>query len=481
MIQAPSHTPLADLVATGVRSEYYASAAHCQAVAKRILDALSGGHFVLLTGDPPANPQGLSAALREAAGPLSSVITIACGPAPRRKDLKRILTATAKPKTGSPICILENFGRLSDEQIQDLCKGTPHSEPIKPPAVLLAQTDFLPRLEHPALHFLRDQIAARLQFQELSDDETIAVVHSRLLSLQTRRIKARGFRYGVVVGVVASAAVLAISLGAVALYSAAGPAGRPPVAAERISWASKAASTSGSVDEVAISEDKISVESREAGSNPDPASAPAAVPPSTVAPQPATIADQNINTLTAVAEPAAGSGLAAAAPSSGSEPIAGSGISAAAPSSGSEPIAKSSISAAAPSSEPEPVAVSRPAAAAPPVVSEPAASSRLSATAIRELLARGDAFLEAGDIASARSYYERAADAESGSAALRMGATFDTVFALRPSLGAFRADPDQALFWYRRARELGVGEAEQRIKALETPPAVGLYSWPSSK
>jgi len=144
MIQAPSHTPLADLVATGVRSEYYASAAHCQAVAKRILDALSGGHFVLLTGDPPANPQGLSAALREAAGPLSSVITIACGPAPRRKDLKRILTATAKPKTGSPICILENFGRLSDEQIQDLCKGTPHSEPIKPPAVLLAQTDSYP-------------------------------------------------------------------------------------------------------------------------------------------------------------------------------------------------------------------------------------------------------------------------------------------------------------------------------------------------
>jgi hypothetical protein len=464
MIQAPSHTPLADLIATGVRSEYYASAAHCQAVAKRILDALSGGHFVLLTGDPPANPQALSAALREAAGPVSSVITIACGPAPRHKDLKRILTATAKPKTVSPIFVLENFGRLSDEQIEDLCKGTPHSEPIKSPAVLLAQTDFLPRLEHPALHFLRDQIAARLQFQEVGDDETIAVVHSRLLSLQTRRIVARDFRYGVAVGVVASAAVLAISLGAVALYSAAGPAGRPPVAAERVSWVSKAASTSSdSVDEVAISEDKIRVESREADSNPDPASAPVDVPPSTVAPQPTTIVDQSINTLPAVASSATGSQFSNAAPSAVAKPGTGSGIS-----------------AAAPPSESEPVAVPRPAAAAPRVVSEPAASSRLSATAISELLARGDAFLEAGDIASARLYYERAADAENGSAALRMGATFDTVFALRPYLGAFRADPDQALFWYRRARELGVGEAEQRIKALETSTAVGPHPRPSS-
>jgi len=67
MIPAPSHVPLADLAATGVHSEYYASAAHYQAIAKRILGALRGGHFVLVTGDPPADPQALSAALRDAA------------------------------------------------------------------------------------------------------------------------------------------------------------------------------------------------------------------------------------------------------------------------------------------------------------------------------------------------------------------------------------------------------------------------------
>jgi hypothetical protein len=62
-----------------------------------------------------------------------------------------------------------------------------------------------------------------------------------------------------------------------------------------------------------------------------------------------------------------------------------------------------------------------------------------------------------------------------------MGATFDTVFTRRAFLGAFTADPQKALFWYRRARELGVGEAEQRITALETSPAVEPHSRPSSK
>jgi hypothetical protein len=449
MIPAPSHVPLADLVATGVRSEYYVSAAHYQALAKRILGASRGGHFVLLTGDPPADPQALSAALGDAAGPGSSVITIACGPELSRKDLKRILTATAKPKTASPITILENFGRLSDEQIEDLCKGTPYSEPIQPPAVLLAQTDFLPRLEQPALHFLRDQIAARLHFQDVGDDEAIAIVHSRLLSLQPRRIEARGFRYSVV-GVVVSATILAISIGGLALYS--GPDSRPPVAAERVRLASEATSRSDPVDELAINEDKISVEWKEAGPNRDPASALVAVPPSTPAPQPTTIADQSDNTRPPVSAPRP----SAAVPSAVAEPAAGSGLSAAAPPAVSEPIAGSRLSTAA-----------------LPAVSEPAASNRLSATAISGLLARGDAFLKVGDIASARLYYERAADAGSGPAALRMGATFDTVFTRHALLGAFTADPEKALSWYRRARELGVGEAEQRIKALETSPAVG--------
>ncbi len=91
---------------------------------------------------------------------------------------------------------------------------------------------------------------------------------------------------------------------------------------------------------------------------------------------------------------------------------------------------------------------------------------------IKALLGRGDAFLGTGDITSARKFYERAAAAESGLAALQLGATFDPIVLGRAGIRGLTADPVQALFWYRRARELGAGDAEQRIKALETrPPA----------
>jgi TPR repeat protein len=84
------------------------------------------------------------------------------------------------------------------------------------------------------------------------------------------------------------------------------------------------------------------------------------------------------------------------------------------------------------------------------------------------LVARGDQFLKSGDITSARLFYERAADAGSGPAALRLGATFDpAILGQARTLGVI-ADPAQALLWYRRAKELGIVEAEQRIKRFET-------------
>jgi hypothetical protein len=116
----------------------------------------------------------------------------------------------------------------------------------------------------------------------------------------------------------------------------------------------------------------------------------------------------------------------------------------------------------------------------PPPVAEtsgehPPAVPRLSNSEITILLRRGDALLETGDITSARLFYEhvyeRAADAESGLAALRLGATYDPMFASRAGARA-AVDPAQALLWYRRARQLGVGEAEQRIERLG-PGSVG--------
>jgi hypothetical protein len=51
---------------------------------------------------------------------------------------------------------------------------------------------------------------------------------------------------------------------------------------------------------------------------------------------------------------------------------------------------------------------------------------RSSDAEIAVLMGRGDVFLRSGDIISARLFYERAADAGSGPAALQLGATFDS-------------------------------------------------------
>jgi hypothetical protein len=97
----------------------------------------------------------------------------------------------------------------------------------------------------------------------------------------------------------------------------------------------------------------------------------------------------------------------------------------------------------------------------------PAARPRLSAEEIAEILARGDALLRTGDVASARLFYERAARGGDGQSALRLGATFDPAFLNRDVLRGVRGDLAEARIWYRHARDLGEAEAERRLKSLE--------------
>jgi TPR repeat protein len=87
---------------------------------------------------------------------------------------------------------------------------------------------------------------------------------------------------------------------------------------------------------------------------------------------------------------------------------------------------------------------------------------------LAELVARGDAFLRAGDIASARLFYERAADAGDGQAALRVGATFDPTFLASAGLRNLRGDLAKARLWYHRALGLGASEAQPHLNNLET-------------
>ena len=92
----------------------------------------------------------------------------------------------------------------------------------------------------------------------------------------------------------------------------------------------------------------------------------------------------------------------------------------------------------------------------------------VSAAEIAELLARGDAFLRVGDIASARLFYERAADAGDGQAAMRVGATFDPTFLGRAGLRGSHGGPAVARSWYRRGADLSAAGVERPPKAAET-------------
>jgi hypothetical protein len=94
----------------------------------------------------------------------------------------------------------------------------------------------------------------------------------------------------------------------------------------------------------------------------------------------------------------------------------------------------------------------------------PTTGSRLSAAEIAAFLARGDKFLGTGDIASARLFYESAADAGDALAALRLGTTFDPAFLRRAGIRGVRGDPAQALSWYRRAGDLGRRDADRSVE-----------------
>ena len=117
----------------------------------------------------------------------------------------------------------------------------------------------------------------------------------------------------------------------------------------------------------------------------------------------------------------------------------------------------------------ETVRAEQPDAASPPA-RETAAARRVAEITPEEphfqlaeadvLVTRGDAFFAAGDLASARLFYEYAA-AGDGTAA------FDPNFLAQAHIGRVQGDAAIALYWYRRARDLGNYDAEVLLKRME--------------
>lgn len=86
-----------------------------------------------------------------------------------------------------------------------------------------------------------------------------------------------------------------------------------------------------------------------------------------------------------------------------------------------------------------------------------------------KMVARGEADLEQGNIALARQFFLRAAEAGFARGALLLAATYDPRELERLRTQGVQANPSLARQWYERARELGAPEAEERLARLGSP------------
>jgi hypothetical protein len=213
----------------------------------------------------------------------------------------------------------------------------------------------------------------------------------------------------------------------------------------------EAASAAAAVTAVAVPEPAAPLPARSeaepvvAGSS----AAPSAPPSAPVAlPEPAT-PPPAAETVGVAAAPATPAGSAAEAPARAPTPAPPS------PAPTIAPQAPAQIAAVEPPAS---------AAVAPPAAASPDAAAAREAV---PLLARADQLLALGDMASAREFYELAADAGSAAASYKLGQTYDPLFLRRAALRGVAADPARAVTWYRRAAEGGSSEAAARLAELE--------------
>lgn len=470
----PSPNPLA---AAEGDADYFATEAYYLALANRMLDALrAGGSVVLITGDPPATSQLLSQALRKSTQLRHAVIDVPCRADLTSEELFRArsgvatLPASGGSITGSetserdpPLFVFTDVDQLSDRQIREIFEATQHGGQKGPPALLLARSGFLTRLEEPSLQFLKERLAGQFGFHEAGRDEGIEFLRRQLAAVHARAYRnarwlseSRGIPVGLFLGLAASGVLLTVVIGAFLwlqyYHSLEDPSARlaadissaPKVAAPRLTSDAPKTRTSA--------EDRASPRMASRAASPDPgrpAQSPEMILPEGAPPPARVAAEQPAPPLPAGPTATQSAWLPEPTP-----PVASPGLG---------------VQLAVPKA-------ASPAASLAPAHSSP--SQGLSLTETAALVTRGDGFLSNGDIASARLFYERAADAGNGAAALRLGATFDPGFLGRAGIRGIPGEPTQAAFWYRRSSELGEAAAADRLKDLDQRPTGELNSTP---
>lgn len=122
-------------------------------------------------------------------------------------------------------------------------------------------------------------------------------------------------------------------------------------------------------------------------------------------------------------------------------------------------------------------AAAQPAAAPPPPQPQPPprevqAAPRPPELSVEErqkaerLTAQGMRFLESGNIAVARQYFQRAADAGLADGAMRLAETFDPAELDRIAAQGVVPQPAEAKYWYEKALALGARGAKDRLARL---------------
>jgi hypothetical protein len=91
---------------------------------------------------------------------------------------------------------------------------------------------------------------------------------------------------------------------------------------------------------------------------------------------------------------------------------------------------------------------------------------QLDADEVAVLMKQGGEFIAAGDVVTARTVFQRAAEAGDAKAALALGATYDPALLARLGLRSVEGDADKARSWYERAKDFGSSEASRRLEVL---------------
>jgi hypothetical protein len=82
------------------------------------------------------------------------------------------------------------------------------------------------------------------------------------------------------------------------------------------------------------------------------------------------------------------------------------------------------------------------------------------------LMERATKTFKTGDVSGARVIFEYLAMKGSAAAAMAMGETYDPLVLSKLFIKGVEADPAKAQEWYRKAEQLGSGEARNRLNAL---------------